>query len=305
MFFNKKNRRHFYKFYIIYFLIVLIFVILLILNLNVSPKSIAEIFYKKRLSSTKKILLWTSLYELRAWGWKETLQENDLKRWGCKVTNCFITSNKNYRDVLWYDAVMFHGVKVNMSNLPLRRSPKQLYIFFVQEFQMYYFFRLFSLPNSFFNWTRNFKLYLTLRATIKKIIISETHRFDSDIDVQFGDILDLHSNHKIAPSKTVRWMKHNASFFHEYIRGLAHQKTNGGAWFVSHCNALSMRDRVVKNLKQYVDIDIFGTCYNKSMTYVSIPLPCSPERNSMSIIRIRLRKVIECLVFNDFADEFE
>jgi alpha-1,3-fucosyltransferase len=141
--------------------------ILSILNLNVSPKSIAEIIYNKRLSSgTKKVLLWTSLYDLRTWGWKETLQEDELKRWGCKVTNCYITSNKKYRDVLWYDAVMFHGGNVNMSNLPPRRSPKQLYIFFVQEPPMFYFFRVSRLPDSFFNWTRSFKLYLTTRVTI-------------------------------------------------------------------------------------------------------------------------------------------
>jgi hypothetical protein len=96
-------------------------------------------------------------------------------------------------------------------------------------------------------------------------------------------------------------MKHNASFFHEYVRGLSLKKNKGGAWFVSHCNALSMRDRVVTELKQYVDIDIFGNRYNKSMTYVPIPLPCSPERNSVSIIRVRLRKLIECLAINYFS----
>ncbi len=49
-----------------------------------------------------------------------------------------------------------------------------------------------------------------------------------------------------------------------------------------------------------------------SSLYKSIPnkgrplrhfLPCSPEKNSVSIIRIRLRKVIKCLAL--LADEFE
>ncbi len=31
------------------------------------------------------------------------------------------------------------------------------------------------------------------------------------------------------------------------------------------------------------------------------PVPCSPERNSVSIIRIRLREVVKCLELNDFS----
>ncbi len=97
-------------------------------------------------------------------------------------------------------------------------------------------------------------------------MISDTHRLDSDLDVQFGNILDVESNHKIAPSRTVRWIKYNSSFYNDYIKGLANKKQKGGAWFVSHCKASSMRDRVMMELRKYIDIDIYGKCYNETVT---------------------------------------
>jgi hypothetical protein len=152
-------RKQIFKYKTLLFLIILSSVsvflgVSLFSCLNVASISLAEnIYYKRERLDTKKIVLWTSLYELPSWGWKETLQAKELKRWGCKVTNCFITSNKKIRNILWYDAVMFHGVKVNLSNAPPKRHPNQIYIFFVQEFPMYYFFRKVRLPDSFFNWT--------------------------------------------------------------------------------------------------------------------------------------------------------
>lgn len=32
------------------------------------------------------------------------------------------------------------------------------------------------------------------------------------------------------------------------------------AWFVSHCNAVSGRDKLAKALQDYISVDIYGKC---------------------------------------------
>jgi hypothetical protein len=99
-----------------------------------------------------------------------------------------------------------------------------------------------------------------------KISISDTYRLDSDLDIQFGYVLDIESKHKVAPSRTVRWKQYNSSIFSEYVQGLTlRKKKKDAVWYVSHCKASSMRDRIIKGLREYIDIDIFGKCYNHSM----------------------------------------
>ncbi len=161
MFSTTISHRQIIKYKIFYFLIFLSFVLLslvflLLLNFKATQHFTNRTIYNKRIpTGSKKILLWTSKYERPTWGFNKNLNEHILKKWGCEVTNCFITSNKKYRNVLWYDAVMFHGVKVNSSNIPPERAPKQIYVIFSQEPPMYYFFRRFSIPDKFFNWTCN------------------------------------------------------------------------------------------------------------------------------------------------------
>lgn len=41
------------------------------------------------------------------------------------------------------------------------------------------------------------------------------------------------------------------------------------AWFVSHCNVISRRDELTKNLQKFVDVDIYGKCGNLTCEYKS------------------------------------
>lgn len=36
------------------------------------------------------------------------------------------------------------------------------------------------------------------------------------------------------------------------------------AWFVSHCNVFSHRDDLVRNLQEFIDVDVYGKCGNLS-----------------------------------------
>ena len=40
-------------------------------------------------------------------------------------------------------------------------------------------------------------------------------------------------------------------------------KSKTAAWFVRHCGVFSKRDQLAEKLKQYIDIDVFGTCGTK------------------------------------------
>jgi hypothetical protein len=53
-------------------------------------------------------------------------------------------------------------------------------------------------------------------------------------------------------------------------------------------NSNKILPKIIPNIRDFVNI------------YFEDPLPCSPERNSVSIIRIRLQKVIKSLALNDF-----
>lgn len=52
----------------------------------------------------------------------------------CPVPHCFATTQRDFHEsVSDFDAVLFHGIEVDLNDLPEERSPDQRYIFFTWE----------------------------------------------------------------------------------------------------------------------------------------------------------------------------
>ena len=128
----------------------------------------------------------------------------------------------------------------------------------------------FSRFNNFFNWTM-------------------TYRLDSDISIPYGWVLPKPSNKSYL--EQVRHWDHDfdyaqfATTLHlkpAKFRALAH-RPKGIAWIVSNCNSNSDRERYVNELRNYVEVDIFGSCGNQlCFANGSTPQTCTNiEQNYM------------------------
>ena len=69
-------------------------------------------------------------------------------------------------------------------------------------------------------------------------------------------------------AESMPWVKRNLPYTpYDHAKG----KTRLVLWFVSNCHPPSLRERYVAELKQYVDIDIFGKCTCKTCKRNSAP----------------------------------
>lgn len=55
-------------------------------------------------------------------------------------------------------------------------------------------------------------------------------------------------------------IKYLESYADNEMLRLVKSKQKSAAWFVSHCNAYSNRDGLVRKLQQFADVDIYGKC---------------------------------------------
>ncbi|KAL9880569.1 alpha-(1,3)-fucosyltransferase C [Glossina fuscipes fuscipes] len=199
---------------------------------------------------TPIILLWNDFFGDSRW----SLRKDDLipshlrNQLKCPVYECVITNRREYLPALeLYDAVVFHVAQPRsiIKSVPSRRSSKQLYIFALMEppAETKHILRN---ENGFYNLTMSYRL-------------------DSDILWPYKWIMDKETEMRVAPAEFPQWRK---QFVHEndddFLKRLWPQKVKFSAWFVSHCNTLSEREELIKQLQQYIDIDIYGKCGNYS-----------------------------------------
>ena len=78
------------------------------------------------------------------------------------------------------------------------------------------------------------------RLGLEKIDWIMSYRIDSDIYIPYGKVVECNTT----------W-KQSHSF---------ENKTKSIAWFVSDCQTPSNREKYVKILKKYIDVDIYGSC---------------------------------------------
>lgn len=171
----------------------------------------------------KRVLIYTPLFTDKPWqGISDTYRFTHYRGAPCPVTNCLLT----YRHRLFprSDVVIFHGQDMpdtfELEELNRRRPKGQIWIYFVLE----------SPSNArdtyffrdMFNWTM-------------------TYERNADIFLPYGSYVTLKPGEKssygqINPDKKDRLV----------------------VWTVSHCGEL--RDWFVRELKNHIRVDIFGSC---------------------------------------------
>nr|XP_027206512.1 alpha-(1,3)-fucosyltransferase C-like [Penaeus vannamei] len=142
-------------------------------------------------------------------------------RAGCRINTCTTTAVRAKYPLKKLDAVIWH-FRSNDKSLPAERSPHTRYIFWMMESASYLFGDI-NRYNNVFNWTF-------------------TYRLDSDIPNPYGRVYRLREPHPLS----------------DY--NYAENKTKLVAWFVSNCKTQSGRENVVRELKKWIQVDIYGRC---------------------------------------------
>ncbi|XP_040173950.1 alpha-(1,3)-fucosyltransferase C [Anopheles arabiensis] len=192
---------------------------------------------------TRYILLYTSFFSERWWGLRaETLGPDYFAYRHCPATDCVLTSNRQLlRAVADYDAVVFHVATGWDGPLPAVRSPHQLYVAALMESPAHTKHSL-ALDGSYFNWTM-------------------TYRLDSDVLFNYRNVVDLESGEVIGPALRPSWRNGFYEYGNASLVELVQRKRKAAAQFVSHCGALSGRDRLVQALQSAgLEVDVYGRC---------------------------------------------
>lgn len=178
----------------------------------------------------------------------ENGQEYFVKR-NCSFQNCFLTSNKTYfADVRKFDIILFNVMTLNDWNatIPYMRSNKQKYVLLSDEPPVLYIIP--SHYNGFFNLTWTYKL-------------------NSDASWRFFIIKNKRGK-VVGPKTDTRWMNFNdMKPISEKIKRKLQHKKHAAAWFTSHCETPSQREKYVLQLfneleKFKLKLDTYGYCGN-------------------------------------------
>ncbi|KAL7642737.1 UNVERIFIED_CONTAM: hypothetical protein RMT77_007302 [Armadillidium vulgare] len=213
------------------------------LNLSVTPFSFKEqnfdFLETEEGQNYKKILFYSHAFGKRfGFGFGKRPFEAAC----CKEKRCFTTNRRDQIRLQDFDAVLIHFRNIEIKNYFQQRSKNQRWILFEREPPTYSF-RYPQVFNGVFNWTM-------------------TYRRDSDVNVGYGNIY-----------KKADFSVNNFGIFENFSRSLnSVMKTKKGmaAWMVSNCKTPSRREVYVKQLQQYIEIDIFGECG---------PLKCEKKNN--------------------------
>ncbi|XP_071108506.1 glycoprotein 3-alpha-L-fucosyltransferase A-like isoform X1 [Haliotis cracherodii] len=131
------------------------------------------------------------------------------------------TMSYDHHDVPTADAVLVNGINISDSSPPPRR-PEQMFVFFSLEPPVYM--DISTKWQHAFNWTI-------------------TYRRDSDVWRSYGEL-----------------RRNRTKLSMDYFEKILKKKTKAVAWFVSRCVSHSKRERYVRELKKYIQVDIYGRC---------------------------------------------
>ncbi|XP_023238969.1 glycoprotein 3-alpha-L-fucosyltransferase A-like [Centruroides sculpturatus] len=149
----------------------------------------------------------------------------------CSVRNCEVTIH--HEDLSRSDAVMFHLHQTKGPHtLPKLRLPNQIWIFFTDESPLHTFLltRKYSMKdyNGYFNW-------------------SMTYREDSDVPAPYGRTIRLTDEERRNLPPLPNFFKQN----HRLVSILG-----------SNCGGQNRRWHYVRELKKYLQVDVYGGCGN-------------------------------------------
>ncbi|KAH7956853.1 alpha-(1,3)-fucosyltransferase C [Rhipicephalus sanguineus] len=169
-------------------------------------------------------MTWTKFFRR----WYGTL--NDRRIGEVLVENCaakcLVTNDP--RMVEYSDVVLFHVRNMNIKDFPTKRLSWQKWIFYLMEPPPNTEFQDFDLVNDMFIWTM-------------------TYRKDSDVYVPYGRILPRNSK----AATTTRDM-----------RDIWKSKSRTAVWLVSNCQTESKREMFVREMRRYMDVDVYDSCGN-------------------------------------------
>ena len=146
--------------------------------------------------------------------------------------------NSDFQLLETFDAVVFnaHELWASINLLPvIQRSARQRFIYFTRESASYTYTPAEELPHGYFNWTM-------------------TYKRDADVWFPYGRIVASKSNRPLTELKS-QWL--------DAVR----MKSKKVLWIVSKCHTMSHRELYVDQLRQHIDVDIYGQCGNSSVDY--------------------------------------
>ncbi len=174
-------------------------------------------------SAPKLVLAWNSIYK-KSLGVGKYGGETFTS---CPLTNCFFTNNKT--KLKEASAVLFHARELR--SIPRYRNPSQLYVFFLLESPNF----ISASPHQ-----------VPFRFNPPPFNVTMTYRRDSDIFMPVQYFYRLPKDTRVTTN----------------LRYPLSTRSKSVAWVVSHCETASRREHYVRELKRYIDVDIYGKCGN-------------------------------------------
>lgn len=223
-------------------LLITLFIIVILINVNymfsgderplIEADQPVAAFQRDR----NLILMWTTWFG-------EHIDYNFNK---CPVSNCALTYDRSLINEAQY--VVFHMRDVNRRDLPAFKPPSQKWVAWILEAPIHSGKLCDHFPfviNCLLSGNR-----VAMKVLSDRIDYSMTYRPDSDIPAPYGRI--------VRRSQPL-------SFKHLNLSDTAFtQKTKSVAWLVSNCWTSSQRERLVSKLSQYIDVDIYGACGDRT-----------------------------------------
>jgi hypothetical protein len=174
----------------------------------------------------KIILLWST--------WSSTMADEPLVKARCPVTSCIFTADMSL--IHQSDVVVLYVD--TLTDFPLNRRPHQRFVFAQLESPDNTKMATINDPRlryDYFNWTM-------------------TYRRDSDIFLRdyYGSVIKTNHYSKLNTAKS--------SNISQEMTALIRGKSKLVAWFVAHCSTPIRREEYVRQLSEFVTVDIYGRC---------------------------------------------
>lgn len=222
---------------------------------------------KLRINRDKKdfkyIQLYTGVFDWKDWAQKG-LGEIPFEQ--CSEKRCHaLKPYSTQTGIEEADGVMVHGP--NLWYMPNRKSykrnPKQIWLYYALESPRGSICSSHFTPNDLDDWFN----------------VTATYKQDSDFVLGYSPVDKLHEM-ETSPSYLIAFEKHNIRLDKPYENNQVWSdhifskkiRKSPVAWFVSHCETASRRENYVRELRRYIEVDIYGKC--GSYFKETLPDPC-------------------------------
>ena len=141
-----------------------------------------------------------------------------------------------------FSAFIFHHRNINLSDLPVKRHEKQLYIYFNVESQARFIRPEFKSLKNFFN-------------------LSMTFRLNADFPLLYGEFVQVAPHPR--PGHDLDMIINNFGAANTQLAGKEEGESENEtviAQFVTNCKTNSRREKVISKLSKLINIDIYGRC---------------------------------------------